>query len=98
MLTPELCRYHIYKLGNVHAEGLTRDELKYRLQKDLAPYLLKDPVVVIRFLSNHVTLLGEVNKPQVLNIPNEHISLPEAIAQSGDLTFTGRRDNILIYT
>jgi polysaccharide export outer membrane protein len=85
----------IYKLGVMHVEGLTRSELKQKLQKDLAPYLV-DAVINIRFLSNHVTMLGEVSKPQVINIPNEQISLLEAIAQSGDLTITGRRDNILI--
>jgi polysaccharide biosynthesis/export protein len=85
----------MYKLGIVHVEGLTRNELKEHLQKDLAPYL-KDAVVTIRFLSNRVTMLGEVAHPQVIAMPNEQISLLEAIAQSGDLTFTGRRDNILV--
>ncbi len=85
----------IYKLGVIHVEGLTRSELKQKLQKDLAPYLV-DAVITIRFLSNHITMLGEVAKPQVINIPNEQISLLDAIAQSGDLTITGRRDNILI--
>lgn len=85
----------IYKLGIVYVEGLTRNELKYQLQKDLSPYL-KDAVITIRFLNNHITLLGEVGKPQVLNIPNEQIPLLEAIGQSGDLTIAGRRDNILV--
>ncbi|HEY8688110.1 MAG TPA: polysaccharide biosynthesis/export family protein [Chitinophagaceae bacterium] len=85
----------MYKLGVIHVEGLTRSELKYKLQKDLSPYL-KDAVVTIRFLSNHITVLGEVAHPQVLTIPNEQIPLLEAIGQSGDLTITGRRDNILV--
>ncbi|MDB5223003.1 MAG: sugar transporter [Chitinophagaceae bacterium] len=85
----------LYKLGALHVEGLTRNELKNLLQKELLPYL-KDVVVTVRFLSNRVTILGEVGKPQVLNMPNEQISLLEAIGQSGDLNFTGRRDNILV--
>src|ERR1035437_1742316 len=85
----------MYKLGIVHVEGLTRNELKEHLQKDLAPYL-KDAVVTVRFLSNRVTILGEVAKPQVITMPNEQISVLEAIGMSGDLTFTGRRDNILV--
>ena len=85
----------MYKLGTVHVEGLTRSELKRLLQKELAPYLL-NPVLTIRYLSNHVTILGEVGKPQVLSMPNEQITLLDAIGQSGDLTFTGRRDNVLV--
>jgi polysaccharide export outer membrane protein len=85
----------VYKLGIIHVEGLTRSELKYKLQKDLEPYL-KDAVVTVRFLNNHITLLGEVAKPQVLSMPNERIPLLEAIGQAGDLTITGRRDNVLV--
>src|ERR1035437_5182382 len=85
----------IYKLGIVHVEGLTRNELKEHLQKDLAPYL-KDAVVTIRFFSNRVPMLGEVAHPQVITMPNEQISALEAIGMSGDLSPTGRRDNILV--
>ncbi len=85
----------MYKLGTIHVEGLTRNELRQQLQADLSPYL-KDAVITVRFLNNKVTILGEVNKPQVLTMTNEQLSLLEAIAQSGDLTITGRRDNILV--
>ena len=85
----------MYKLGVVHVEGLTRSELMQQLQKDLEPYL-KDAVITIRFLNNRVTMLGELAKPGIITLPNEQISLLEAIAMSGDLTFTGRRDNILV--
>ena len=85
----------LYKLGIIHVEGLTREQLKVRLEKDLAPYL-KDAVVTIRFLSNHVTILGEVTKPQVITMSTEKISLLEALGMTGDITIGGRRDNILL--
>jgi polysaccharide export outer membrane protein len=85
----------LYKLGTIHVEGLTRNELKNLLEKELIPYL-KDPVVNIRFLNNHVTVLGEVSKPQVLPMPTEKFSLLEALGTAGDITFTGRKDNVLI--
>lgn len=85
----------IYKLGSIHVEGLTRKQLTQVLQRELAPYL-KDAVVTIRFLNNKVTILGEVAKPQIITIPNEKISILDAIAESGDLTISGRRDNILV--
>lgn len=85
----------LYKLGAVHVEGLTRTQLKQKLQRDLSPYL-KDAVISIRFLNNKVTMLGELARPQVLTMADDQLSIVEAIAQSGDLTFTGRRDNILV--
>lgn len=83
------------KLGNIHAEGLTRRELTSRLTKDLSPYL-KDPVVTVRYVNLHISVLGEVAHPQLLNLPGENITLLDALAASGDLTTTGRRDNILV--
>jgi polysaccharide export outer membrane protein len=40
--------------------------------------------------------MGEVAKPSVYVIPNEKITLPEALSLSGDITIFGRRDNVLI--
>jgi polysaccharide export outer membrane protein len=85
----------LYKLGFIHVEGLTRQELKLRLEKDLSPYL-KDVVVTVRFLNNHVTVLGEVSKPQVIPMVTEKMSLLEALGMSGDVIITGRKDNVLV--
>jgi polysaccharide biosynthesis/export protein len=84
-----------YKLGTIRVEGMTRSELRARLERDLKPYL-KDPVVTVRFLNQRVTVLGEVAKPQVIPLAAERIPLLEAIGMAGDLTLFGKRDNILI--
>jgi polysaccharide export outer membrane protein len=85
----------VYKLGDVNVRGLTRLELKEKLQRELQPYL-KDPVVTVRFLNNKVTVLGEVNRPGIVPMTSDQMTLIEAIGQSGDLRATGRRDNILV--
>ncbi|HYD22251.1 MAG TPA: SLBB domain-containing protein, partial [Flavipsychrobacter sp.] len=54
------------------------------------------PYFIIRLSSYRVTMLGEVAKPGQFTIPNERISLLEAIALAGDLTSYGRRDNVLV--
>lgn len=84
-------------LGSLKAEGLTKDQLKDNIRKELITRkLLLDPIISIRFLSFHVTVLGEVNHPSDINIPNEKISLLEAIGLAGDLTIYAKRDNILV--
>lgn len=85
----------IYKLGVIQVEGLTRNELKQKLQKDLSPYL-KDVVVNVTFLNNRVTILGEVSKPQVLTMTTEQLTLLEAFGMAGDILISGRKDNILL--
>ncbi|MBA2563026.1 MAG: polysaccharide biosynthesis/export family protein, partial [Chitinophagaceae bacterium] len=61
------------KLGSIHVEGMTRDELKNRLLKDLLPYL-KDPIVTVNFVNHKITVFGEVGSPQVLNMTGESMT------------------------
>jgi polysaccharide biosynthesis/export protein len=84
-------------LGSIQAAGFTKDQLKESLTKKLLDkQLLKDPIVSIRFANFRVTVLGEVKNPAVVTVPNEKISLLEAIGLAGDLTIYAKRDNVLI--
>jgi len=84
-------------LGNVKAEGLTKDQLKESIQKKLLDQnLLKGPIVSVRFLNFRVTVLGEVNRPGIVYVPSEQISILEAIGDAGDLTIYGLRDNVIL--
>jgi len=83
-------------LGLLHVEGLTRDGLKDLLDSKLKDSLLINPYYNIRFLNNRFTILGEVTRPGIFNIPSDHINLLEALGLAGDMTFYGRRDNILV--
>lgn len=82
-------------LGPIHAEGLTKQQLRQLLLDKLSEFL-KNPYVEIRFLNKRVTVLGEVAKPGVINMPEEKLSIIDAIALSGDITNFGRKDNILV--
>jgi polysaccharide biosynthesis/export protein len=82
-------------LGRLHVEGLTKSQLRDTLDSRLKDFL-KNPYYTIRFMNYRFTMLGEVNRPGIFSIPGEHVSLLEAIGLAGDLTFYGRRDNVLI--
>lgn len=43
-----------------------------------------------------VTVLGEVNKPGSYTIPNERITVVEALGLAGDMTLQAERKNVLI--
>ena len=84
-------------LGSIDATGMTKEALKNFITKSLEDKkLLFDPIVTVRYLNFHVTVLGEVNKPGVVVIPNEQVSILEAIGMAGDLTIYGKRTNILL--
>lgn len=84
-------------LGIITAEGLTRLELanliKYRL---LAAKLVRDPTVTVEYADLYYSVLGEVNSPGRKRIEHDRVTLLEALADAGDLTIYGRRDNILV--
>ena len=84
-------------LGLVKVEGMTKTDLSNQIRKViLDKKLLLDPVVAIRHLNYRVTVLGEVNRPAVINIPSERITVLEALGMAGDLTIYAKRENILL--
>jgi len=82
-------------LGPIKVMGLTRLQLIDTLTKRLSEFLL-NPYVDIRFLNSRVTILGEVQRPGVFNLPSEKISVLELIGMAGDITIFGKKDNVLI--
>lgn len=82
-------------LGTLKAAGLTRQEFTDMLRNRLRAYV-SDPIIQLRFTNFKVTMLGEVKSPGQVEVQGDRLTLLEAIAQSGDLTLYGMRDNILI--
>jgi polysaccharide export outer membrane protein len=82
-------------IGKVKVGGLNRGAAVELIKKKLEPYIVK-PGVNIRILNYKVTVLGEVRNPGTFTIPNERITLPEALGIAGDLLITGVRSNILV--
>jgi polysaccharide biosynthesis/export protein len=82
-------------IGLVNVANKTVNDVKNIIQNRLKDYV-SDAVVNIRIMNFKVSVLGEVNKPGIVNVPGQRITLLEALASSGDLTLFGRRDNILI--
>ena len=84
-------------LGNIPAAGLSQKQLENNITQLLIDKkLLFDPIVTARFLNFRVTVLGEVNRPGVVYVPSEQISILEAIGDAGDLTIYGLRDNVIL--
>jgi polysaccharide biosynthesis/export protein len=84
-------------LGTIKAAGLPKKALADTIANQLVrKQLLFDPIVNIRYMNFKVTVLGEVQRPSVIPVVNERISLLEAIGLAGDLTIYARRDNVMV--
>ena len=85
-------------IGKIHVAGLTKGQCEDLILSKLKPYLSEQekPVVTVRMASYRVTVLGEVGHPSVVPVSTEKMSVLEAIAQAGDLTIYGQRNNVML--
>ncbi len=85
-------------VGKIHVAGLTKTECEDLIKSKIQPYLARteNPLVSVRTSSYRITVIGEVNRPGVIPVATEKISLIEALAEAGDMTIYGKRDNVLL--
>ncbi len=81
-------------LGEINVVNQTREQLEEYFTRQLREYVT-DAVVRVRIVNFKVTVLGETGS-SVIDVPDERISVPQAIAMAGDITYDGKRDNILV--
>jgi polysaccharide export outer membrane protein len=82
-------------LGKVSVKGKTTDQVRDDIRGKASEFY-KDPVVNVRFANFKITVLGEVARPSSYIMPNEKITLLDALGMAGDLTIYGKRENVLL--
>jgi polysaccharide export outer membrane protein len=83
------------QLGSIKAVGLTRSQLRTSLTNKLKTFIV-DPAVFVDFASFKITVLGEVGRQGTITVPDGKINILEAIAQSGDITMYGKKNQVMI--
>ena len=83
------------QFGKIEVAGKTLQQLNTTLTTLLQKFVT-DPMVSISFLNYKITVLGEVARPGPIPAPDGNLNILEAVGVAGDLTLTGRRDNILV--
>ena len=74
-------------IGIMRAEGKTQNQLREDLSNNLSKFF-KNPqldLAIVQFNSQRVYLLGEVSKPQKINITDIPLSLSEALGQTNGI-------------
>jgi len=82
-------------IGKIKLTELSVEEASDLIKLKLNTYL-KDPKVSIQIQNFKITILGDVKNPGTIEVPNEKITLIEAIGIAGDLNITAKRKNILL--
>jgi len=94
-LVDESGNVEIPVLGKIKLQGVTTEQAR-EVVRTRASLYFKDPTVNVRFANFRITILGEVAKPATYVVPNEKITILDALGLAGDLTIFGRRDNVLL--
>ena len=82
-------------LGKLQAGGYTTQQLSNNITEALNAYLVA-PIVNVRLTNFKITVMGEVKTPGTYTIPNERITLIEALGLAGDLTIQAKRSTVLL--
>lgn len=82
-------------VGKLRVAGLSMRQAKESIAQELKLYM-KEPVVEVRILNFKVTVLGEVGLQGTILAPNHKINIIEAIAASGGIPATGRKENVMV--
>ena len=87
-----------HRLGVIHAEGLTKNELAAEIKKRLTTpvELLSDPTVIIRLTNFKVTVLGQVGREGPITAPGERLTILEAVGLAGGISEYGKKNNLKI--
>ncbi|PVH25593.1 polysaccharide biosynthesis/export family protein [Sphingobacterium corticibacter] len=86
---------HMTLLGKVKVAGLTTYKAR-ELITQKAQEFYRDPTVQVRFANYKITILGEVTRPATYTVPNEKVTILDALGLAGDLTIYGKRENVLL--
>jgi len=84
-------------IGKLKIGGLTRDEVIELLKNKLDPAYIKNPNINIRIANYKVSVMGDVRLPGTYTIPNERITILEALSLAGDLNISGERADISVF-
>lgn len=86
-------------LGNVRVLGMTVDEIREELERRLKEGFFKEEAnlfVTVKLSGIRYTINGEINRPGSNIIYRDQVNIMEAIANSGDITMEGNRNDVVI--
>jgi polysaccharide export outer membrane protein len=85
----------IPNFGKIHVKDLNIEQISDIIKLKVSEYI-KKPVVFVRIQNFRITVLGDVKNPGTIQVPNDKISIIEAIGIAGDLNITAKRNNISV--
>lgn len=88
---------HFNEIGKIKVVDLTINQARDKLYDRITKMgILLNPLLDIKIINSHFTILGEVNMPGRYDFLQNNLNIFEAIGMAGDLTITGKRSNVML--
>lgn len=82
-------------VGKIYVRGKSTSEINELIKSQLGSSV-KNVFVSTRLVNFRVSILGDVARPGSYNVPNERISILDALSLAGDLNITAVRDDVML--
>lgn len=82
-------------VGKVFVAGMTTAEISEAVKEALSKSV-KNLFVSTRLLNFRISILGDVARPGSYNIPNERVSILEALSLAGDVNISAKRNDLML--
>lgn len=87
-------RISIPSLGEIEVAGKRKQDVITELYNKVKKLFVVNPTINMRILNYRVFIEGEVSKPGALEVPNELITLPQAISMAGGFTIYAQKNDV----
>lgn len=82
-------------LGQVAIAGMTVEDASEKIRVGISRYI-KEPTVLVSVLNYKVSVLGAVRSPGQYTVQTDRLTILDALAQAGDIQFSGLRDRVWV--
>lgn len=85
-------------IGNLNVLGYTEKEVREKIEVELGSYVKKmeSVFVTVKLAGINFVISGEVGSPGTINLTQNEVTIIDAIANAGDITTFGDRENVVV--
>jgi len=82
-------------VGKIYVKGKSTSEINEAVKEELGK-TIKNAFVATRLVNFKISIIGDVARPGTFNVPNERLSILDALSLAGDLNISAVRDDVMI--
>ena len=82
-------------VGEIYVKGMTLKEARAVIEENAGQYL-NNISIIVKFVNNTVSLIGEVRRPGEYKFYKDQITVFQALSFAGDITDFGNKTNVIL--